>query len=176
MANPAFSLVPGTFFPALFDFASSIDSPPIQAILDALCCTIPVVVFALFVYAVCYVCLYDVVDDSGPQFDDLEAGRLPLLGRRHGGPARPCRDPPPKSEALMRVDVYRSDGGENKRTDCGVCLEDFRDGDACLWLTCCGHAYHRACVNLWLLDHRRCPICHATVRVAPAIRPDSRLE
>ncbi|KAF8008663.1 hypothetical protein BT93_K2355 [Corymbia citriodora subsp. variegata] len=69
----------------------------------------------------------------------------------------------------MRIDVYRSDGGGAKHTDCVVCLEDFEDGEACLRLTCCEHAYHRACVNRWLLDHKRCPICRSTVRVTSTI-------
>ncbi|XP_010038416.2 RING-H2 finger protein ATL33 [Eucalyptus grandis] len=159
MANPAFSFNAGAFFSALSDLASSIDSPPIKSILEGLLYyVIPVVFFVLFVYVLCYVC----VDDFGPPFDDLEAGTLPLLGR-------PCGDPPSRREALMRIDVYRSDGGEAERAECVVCLEEFEDGEACLRLTCCEQAYHRACVNRWLLDHRRCPICRATVRITPTI-------
>ncbi|XP_030530234.2 RING-H2 finger protein ATL57-like [Rhodamnia argentea] len=185
MASPAFSPIPQTFFPALFGFASFIDSPLVQSILDGLRrYVILIVVSVLFLCLVIYPCLRDLFDilvqdlDIGPRFDDLEAGRrLPLLGRLRGGqPLRSPADPlrrsrthrsSPESEALMRIHVYGSGGGEEaKHTDCVICLEDFKDGEECLRPTCCDHTFHKACLNRWLLERRRCPICQARVAAA----------
>ncbi|PKH53310.1 hypothetical protein CRG98_050336, partial [Punica granatum] len=43
---------------------------------------------------------------------------------------------------------------------CAICLDDFMGGDQCRVLAHCRHAFHRACVEKWLLlSDLHCPIC-----------------
>ena len=49
--------------------------------------------------------------------------------------------------------------------ECALCLEPYADGELLRHLPC-GHAFHRACIDVWLLDKRRglkraCPLCKA---------------
>lgn len=50
------------------------------------------------------------------------------------------------------------DGGE-----CSVCLEAFGTGDTRRELPRCGHGFHAECVDSWLRNNRRCPLCRAEV-------------
>ncbi|WOL13494.1 hypothetical protein Cni_G22264 [Canna indica] len=47
--------------------------------------------------------------------------------------------------------------------DCAVCLEGFNEGERCRALPPCGHVFHVACVDRWLLKSPGCPICRAPV-------------
>ncbi|BFZ64668.1 hypothetical protein YB2330_005819 [Saitoella coloradoensis] len=52
-----------------------------------------------------------------------------------------------------------------KHPDCPICLEDYTPGELLLTLPC-GHEYHKACVEPWLVKRRRvCPICKRDVIV-----------
>lgn len=46
---------------------------------------------------------------------------------------------------------------------CGICLEDYTDGEHLLELPC-GHKYHPQCIGPWLTEQStHCPICRADV-------------
>ncbi|GMT18358.1 hypothetical protein PFISCL1PPCAC_9655, partial [Pristionchus fissidentatus] len=45
---------------------------------------------------------------------------------------------------------------------CSICLDDFVDGVQ-LRVLFCGHEFHSACVDPWLLSKRRCPLCQFDV-------------
>ncbi|XP_072967844.1 RING-H2 finger protein ATL56-like [Typha angustifolia] len=47
--------------------------------------------------------------------------------------------------------------------DCAVCLEGFREMELCRALARCGHVFHAACVDRWLVRSPKCPICRAGV-------------
>lgn len=47
--------------------------------------------------------------------------------------------------------------------DCAVCLEGLREGDRCRVLPGCGHGFHKACVDKWLVRTPACPLCRAAV-------------
>lgn len=65
---------------------------------------------------------------------------------------------PTEFEELPRHLVGR-DGG-----DCVICLDALREGDNARSLPQCGHVFHRACIDLWLLRQTRCPLCAVDVR------------
>lgn len=47
--------------------------------------------------------------------------------------------------------------------ECPICITSLQPGDATRRLLC-GHHYHRACVDLWLLRSVECPLCKRNVR------------
>lgn len=63
-------------------------------------------------------------------------------------------------------DVARSlkNGGlALKEKECSICLSEFEPGDAYRGLPRCGHAFHKSCIDLWLLRRAECPLCKTNV-------------
>jgi hypothetical protein len=54
--------------------------------------------------------------------------------------------------------------------ECAICLSALLEGDHARSLPGCGHVFHRACVDLWLLRKTACPLCKADVRLAQTER------
>ncbi|GER57258.1 RING/U-box superfamily protein [Striga asiatica] len=54
---------------------------------------------------------------------------------------------------------------------CPVCLSAFAEGEEIRLLGACRHAFHEACVDMWLYSHSSCPVCRAAV---PVRRPRVR--
>ncbi|PIN11966.1 hypothetical protein CDL12_15431 [Handroanthus impetiginosus] len=48
---------------------------------------------------------------------------------------------------------------------CPVCLSVFAEGEEIRQLSACKHAFHAACVDMWLYSHSNCPVCRAAVPV-----------
>lgn len=48
-------------------------------------------------------------------------------------------------------------------SDCVICLDALKEGDHARSLPQCGHVFHRACIDLWLLRQTRCPLCATEV-------------
>ncbi|KAJ4824744.1 hypothetical protein Tsubulata_032392 [Turnera subulata] len=76
----------------------------------------------------------------------------------------------PKQKGLMVTSisgvimVYKSGEDHVNRSDCVICLEEFKDGDQCRVLFHCKHIYHQACIDTWLVKDRHCPLCRDSVR------------
>lgn len=49
-------------------------------------------------------------------------------------------------------------------TECSICLSELRPGDNLRRLPSCGHTFHRACVDVWLLRCADCPLCKRSAR------------
>lgn len=47
--------------------------------------------------------------------------------------------------------------------ECSICLSAFQEGDSVRQLPKCGHAFHQACIDLWLLRQNNCPLCKGDV-------------
>lgn len=43
--------------------------------------------------------------------------------------------------------------------ECSICLSQVEDEDEVRKLPNCGHTFHRACIDLWLLRQNACPLC-----------------
>ncbi|XP_062193546.1 RING-H2 finger protein ATL46-like, partial [Phragmites australis] len=47
--------------------------------------------------------------------------------------------------------------------DCAICLCEFTDDDRLRLLPLCGHAFHVACIDVWLRSSATCPLCRASL-------------
>lgn len=56
---------------------------------------------------------------------------------------------------------------EGERSECAICLAEFASGDEVRVLPTCGHGFHAACVDVWLLSSSTCPSCRRALVVAP---------
>lgn len=61
-------------------------------------------------------------------------------------------------------------------SDCSVCLSEFEDGESLRILPKCTHAFHVACIDMWLESHTNCPLCRAPILVADGNIPPSLSE
>jgi E3 ubiquitin-protein ligase RNF38/44 len=79
--------------------------------------------------------------------------------------------PPPRPRQLASFQISRLPSFETSPFDrtsaCVVCLESSRGGERWRALPPCGHAFHTACVDPWLLLSPVCPVCRATVAILP---------
>jgi len=65
-------------------------------------------------------------------------------------------------EVLNAIPLIRYEGGENRATECMICLADFDNNDQLRRLPC-GHVYHQPCIDEWLHRCTDCPLCKANV-------------
>jgi len=56
-----------------------------------------------------------------------------------------------------------SELGEEPR-ECPICINELQPGDSIRRLPGCEHAFHRSCIDLWLLRRADCPLCKRDVR------------
>ncbi|XP_062227527.1 putative RING-H2 finger protein ATL49 [Phragmites australis] len=64
----------------------------------------------------------------------------------------------------LPVFPYRAVAGRRKDPfDCAVCLCEFTMDDKLRLLPTCGHAFHVACIDAWLLSHSTCPLCRGSI-------------
>ncbi|KAI3447682.1 hypothetical protein Pfo_004347 [Paulownia fortunei] len=88
-------------------------------------------------------------------------------------PASPTAGVSCKAEKLELVCgvKYRKAAGEGRKEaggnndQCPVCLSVFAEGEEIRQLSACKHAFHAACVDMWLYSHSNCPVCRAAVPV-----------
>ena len=114
-------------------------------------------------------------DRQNPE-TDIEIGDMNL---NHGGHHPHSHDSPPTTydilqrsieQKLMEMApsfVYGGEGGGVKcsTSECVICWEDFEDGEICRVLPACNHVFHKACVGLWLIEKRVCPLCRVCVDI-----------
>jgi len=49
------------------------------------------------------------------------------------------------------------------RRECAICLNDMCCGESVRHLPRCGHTFHRACIDLWMVRSTECPLCKQEV-------------
>jgi hypothetical protein len=65
---------------------------------------------------------------------------------------------------------------EGSPPSCVICIEEYERGERCFVMPGCAHMFHRECVRKWLRQgNPTCPICRATLLVAPAAAAEERV-
>ncbi|XP_074585893.1 RING-H2 finger protein ATL46-like [Curcuma longa] len=59
--------------------------------------------------------------------------------------------------------LYAEILGSKDPFDCAVCLAEFLPDDKLRLLPACGHAFHLACIDAWLLSNSSCPLCRGLI-------------
>jgi len=59
--------------------------------------------------------------------------------------------------------------------ECSICLNDIHDGDSKRSLPGCGHSFHKACIDLWVLRRAECPLCKCEVTASCRATPMTTL-
>ncbi|CAL9769342.1 unnamed protein product [Musa acuminata subsp. burmannicoides] len=72
----------------------------------------------------------------------------------------------------LPVFLYRDIVGSKEPFDCAVCLCEFDGTDELRLLPVCGHAFHLACIDTWLLSNSTCPLCRGSLFL-PGLMADS---
>ncbi|GJN04295.1 hypothetical protein PR202_ga21834 [Eleusine coracana subsp. coracana] len=74
-----------------------------------------------------------------------------------------CRGLRPAAIRRIPTFRYKISNKNNNKSDCAVCLAEFRDGERLILLPSCRHAFHIDCIDAWLQATANCPLCRATV-------------
>uniref|UniRef100_A0ACD5YC98 Uncharacterized protein n=1 Tax=Avena sativa TaxID=4498 RepID=A0ACD5YC98_AVESA len=83
------------------------------------------------------------------------------------GVKAPCKGIKRKAlESLPTVSWTATEQSE-ETPECAICLAEFAQGDEVRVLPTCGHGFHAACVDVWLLSSSTCPSCRRALVVSP---------
>ncbi|XP_056134444.1 E3 ubiquitin-protein ligase RNF128a [Lampris incognitus] len=58
---------------------------------------------------------------------------------------------------------------------CAVCIDAYKAGEVVTVLTC-GHIFHKACIEPWLLEKRTCPMCKCDILKALGVEEERKDE
>jgi len=95
-------------------------------------------------------------DDTRARWGDVTTswGLAPLMGLSH----------------KQISELPTCTGYECAEAECPICLSNVQSQDAGRRLPACGHCFHQACIDLWLLRQNKCPLCKSDVLGADAKR------
>uniref|UniRef100_A0A0N4ZIC3 RING-type domain-containing protein n=1 Tax=Parastrongyloides trichosuri TaxID=131310 RepID=A0A0N4ZIC3_PARTI len=66
-------------------------------------------------------------------------------------------------KALTRIPTRPVKHGDKEmESECPICIDPYNAGDIIRILPC-GHIYHKTCSEIWLLEHRTCPLCKSDI-------------
>jgi hypothetical protein len=54
---------------------------------------------------------------------------------------------------------------------CAVCLQEAEEGEKMRRLTICRHCFHADCIDTWLSEMSKCPLCRAQIPPLPPASP-----
>ena len=88
--------------------------------------------------------------------------------------SKPQRNEGLTPDQLQALPLSAYEGGRDDAC-CAVCMDDVAVGDMQRELRC-GHCYHQACIDRWLLKKRSCPLCVRAVRVSSRSSSEGAVE
>ena len=69
-----------------------------------------------------------------------------------------------KMQKLPKIKYSKTKFNKSQDEKCTVCQYDFAENEIIRKLTC-GHLYHFACVDEWLIKDKKCPVCKIEIRI-----------
>lgn len=93
-----------------------------------------------------------------PNPDVMTYEELMALGDKLGKVAKGF-----KQEQIDNIPRRRMQQSDSHK-QCAVCQEHYQVGEYTKQLTC-KHDYHEECINPWLLEEKRCPVCNVEIDI-----------
>ncbi|XP_077447498.1 E3 ubiquitin-protein ligase RNF128-like [Stigmatopora argus] len=94
----------------------------------------------------------------------ISANRLYNM-RMHRRAERKLKSEAKKAIGHLQTRTLKRDDKETTGDEaymCAVCIESYKAGEVVTVLTC-GHIFHKACIEPWLLEKRTCPMCKCDI-------------
>ena len=110
------------------------------------------------IFCCCHYCFYGSCWYRPP----AEAPKLPLA-------ATELAPLPAAFQYDERVDGADPKAPSAEAEECSICLLSVLPGEMCRRLAC-GHTFHQPCVDRWLWQHFRCPLCRSHPSIPAAQR------
>jgi len=96
--------------------------------------------------------------DAGPNPDEMSYEQLLELEEKNGK----------VSKGLTKSDIskirekrwYTMTDTTKKEDSCSICFEKYKRLDRLKELKPCDHSYHAKCIDEWLTNEKRCPVCN----------------
>ena len=66
-------------------------------------------------------------------------------------------------EILDEKEITQSILEKGEQKNCSICLEDFVVGDKIIYLPCF-HYYHSKCIDTWVKNSDKCPLCNNEIK------------
>ena len=95
-----------------------------------------------------------VVDPDNPDVDNMTYEQLMEMGENAGKVNKGYS----KAVIASLKPIMWSKGKTNEES-CSICFEDFEVGAKVKQLKC-GHDYCQECIDKWLENEKRCPVCN----------------
>ncbi|CAN8271270.1 unnamed protein product [Cochlearia groenlandica] len=78
-----------------------------------------------------------------------------------GGGDSPSPNRGLKKKALQSLprSTFAAAESSSAASECAICLAEFADGEEIRVLPLCGHSFHVACIDKWLVSRSSCPSC-----------------
>ena len=67
-------------------------------------------------------------------------------------------------DLVERLPIVTFKSNYLKESNCGICRDDFKDGENVKVLKC-QHLFHRECLGQWLINNKKCPICDKVIKL-----------
>ncbi|KAJ9182749.1 hypothetical protein P3X46_006707 [Hevea brasiliensis] len=126
---------------------------------------IPMLVAATFLFLLIFLHCYIWFRNPRRRVVDIE---LAIIWNEddHSEPAAAAAPTKPQltAEALEEAFPSFAHGKIVKSDECAICLEEFKEGEKCRMLfPSCVHIFHKDCIDIWLSEDTRCPLCRAVL-------------
>ena len=99
--------------------------------------------------------------DNGPNPDEMTYEQLLQMEEENGKVSKGLK--PFAIRKIPEKTWNRLSDTSKKEEQCCICYDNFSKGQKIKELEKCKHAYHSKCINKWLENEKRCPVCNNDV-------------
>lgn len=69
---------------------------------------------------------------------------------------------------IPKKKLPKTTDGNGNSLNCPICFENYRPGDLLKEMSCC-HNFHDGCIDQWLANEKRCPVCNQDIDIEQLI-------